>query len=693
MPEPFWIGPPDWRDDARPLLDSPCLFRQTLHLPDHPDTARCRITAAWKYVLFVNGTRAGGGPARGYPRQQLLDEWDLRSLLRPGENDIAVVVLPPTGVTAYAVTTRMGLFADMEAACGKRRVCLHTDGSWHSRALQDVRFHRLLSSLPVGFQEHHAGGLEAWLTGPYADWPQARTLGPGGTPPWVAMAPRPIPLLREEPLAARTVWRGRTEMGRAVPADNLAAVFNDAPVTGARCDEPADTLVLRPGEVATLDLGRTRTMRLAAEVLEAGAGRVDAFYAVGLGERPLAGRGFRAADEGFADSFLVRGPARVETLQNRGARYVTLHWSGEGACTVRLALRAVEYPFGAMRSCPVDDDAARAIWRVSAETLRAGINDVIVDTCHRENVCWTLDACVAAKAAHVTFGETAMWRRCLALIAQGIDQDGIPHAVVPHGPTGAVLMDQSFYFVVSCLDYVKATGDRTLAAEVASAIGRMLARCRSGLTAEGLYVPPAWSWHWVDWAPIPKEAYSLPINALLLLAAEAGVALGVDETCGAGEIAGRLRQSLPRFWDAAAGCFANRVEPCVDVGPQGTFNPHAMPPLSHGLHGNALALLAGIGTAEQRERAAAFVARSLGRERGPVNHFGPGWTDLILSPVVAYGHGAAAMDFVNRTYYKLIMDGEPTWPEGFALDRWGNTAHAWGASVNSFLATLGGGQQ
>ena len=88
-----------------------------------------------------------------------------------------------------------------------------------------------------------------------------------------------------------------------------------------------------------------------------------------------------------------------------------------------------------------------------------------------------------------------------------------------------VLLDQSLYWVHSCKEYYWATGDRAFLAEQAPAIERLLAFCAAHLTADHLLIPPGYAWHWVDWAPLKKEPYSMPINGMFLMAALAANAL------------------------------------------------------------------------------------------------------------------------------------------------------------------------
>lgn len=690
----MWIGPAAWQTDADPVSQHPFLFRRDVVLPSPVDEAVLDITAHARYVLFINGRFVNAGPARCYPNRQLVDTVPIAPYLRIGHNAIAVYLMSSTGVTGYSVTTRPGLYIHSRIRIGGHLQAVVSDASWFVRVTDWISSEGFLTSLPTGTQEHldlshrPANVLDGSLEG----FAPVRVLGPFGTPPFLTLEPRPIPLLHERPITPHLHYVGRCAPHPWPISGNLARQFQAAEVTGSFCNPtPADEILLdtQKANVITLDFAKTRFIRPGFEVMEGHPYcRVELYYDIACAERPTVMRGFNSAREGFCDS--VNAPQAGDhfaTLHPRGFRFMTLRLSGNGHCRLRMACRSVDYPFADLKSPVARDPVLQAIWQTSAETLRSASNDVFVDTCSRENVLWTLDACLSGKAACDTFGEHKLWRRCLSLISQGIDQAGIPHAVVPSQDSFMILFDQTLYFVISCQDYVKATGDASLAVEVRPAIERFLTLCLKQITSEGLFVPPAYSWHFVDWAPMVKRAYSFPINALLVLALEAAATLTPDKKGSVFlQTADSLKAALLRFWDERENCYRNHIEPTVAIEQESTFNaPKPEDTLPHGLHTNALALRCRLGSPVQQSQAAAWMARQLERPFGPHNHFGPGWCELILNPLFDYGFGPQALDFIRRIYGRLLETGAPTWPEGFDPHPY-NTAHGWGAVVNCILA-------
>ena len=221
-----------------------------------------------------------------------------------------------------------------------------------------------------------------------------------------------------------------------------------------------------------------------------------------------------------------------------------------------------------------------------------------------------------------------MWRRCLDILAQGIDSDGRPSAIVPTDVPSS-LYGQAMHLPMSIREYYMATGDRSLIVDTADALRRYLAYCESNMTREDLFVAPSWSWHWVDWAPLDHRAYSLPVNALLVMAcmdAErlAGVIGDRALATVASRIAARVRRAIAAFYDNKAGAFRSHIEPRtkLDIPPlkPNSLTSELAKTLTHNVHGNVLAAVAGCGTAAREAvgacaRGGAFRAGRRARQR------------------------------------------------------------------------------
>jgi hypothetical protein len=694
---PCWIGPANWQDQVKPDVQHPYALRKGVILNGPCIAATLNITAAWRYNLWINGTFISQGPARCFPEHMLYDTLDISVHLHVGENVIAVLLIPSHGVPGYTPVTRSGLWVDGRITSDNTTVPLVTDTSWQIRKADWINFHHLFISLPVGQQEHYNAQLEPkdWRSCVDANdsrWQSPLLLGTHPAPPWWHLSPRPHRLLVESPIPAQLVWRGNMPEKWPQLPTNPAIAFNAMALVGQACDGTiSKTITLNPGEVVTLDFGQTQLIRPALSLLQAvPEARLLMCYDITLANRPTAMRGFGTAQEGFCDSITLGNQTmHWQAMLPRGFRFMTICCDACDAVTVSQACHVVRYPFDEPKTPVFKDKSLKAIWETSVRTLHASCSDAIVDTCSREQMLWTLDACLAGEAAYVTFGETALWRRCLKLIAQGIDAHGCPRAVVPAATSFMVLFDQTMYWLVSCQRYVQRTGDRSLIDGMAAPAERFLKLCASHVTFEDLFVPPNYSWHFVDWVHIPRQAYSMPINAMLVWACDAACDLFASDVARA--LSARLREALPRFFDEVCGCYRNHLEPTCDVGVQNPFN-HTQDNATHGLHANALALRIALPDAAQQQRVIGCMLNMLKNPDDFGSRMGPGWAEIILGALLERDHAAAVVDYLKGTFGKLTEANVPTWPEGFSTGEQTlspfNTAHAWGSVVNVLLATL-----
>lgn len=692
----IWIGQ-DWKRDINPIGGLPIAYRKDYEFGFKPERALIKVTASPKYALWINGRAVCFGPARSFPKYQSYDEIDITDFLFKGNNSFAAIVLPFIPAVGCSPASRLGFILDGFASYKGESLEIFTDASWKMKAADWYAPMEYLLSLTAGFQEHFNASLEPanWRKElPSEGWAGAWCLGPIGTPPWKNMMKRTTSLLQEKVFRAPMVWKGEASRDIAAPYENLAVLFNKENIHGCYINDDIDEYHNNKNEnVFVFDFGKTRFIRPGIDIVDAsGKLRIELYYSLELSDKPYAMRGFESEKEGFADSIISRqGNTSWEAIYTRGFRFMTVKITGGGFCKFRLNSKTSEYPFPENALFQCSDSLLASIWKISAETLRSSTNDALVDTCSREDNLWTLDACVAGKAAFYTFGELKMWRRCLVLISQGIDEDGIPKAIVPSEYTYMSLFDQTFYWVFSCWEYYMASGDRLFLEEVINPIERLIGLSKSYVTEEGLYNPPEYSWHWVDWAPIDKTPYSLPINCLMLLASDAAGNIAralsnADLDSVTLTISEMLRNGISRFYDNESKSFKASIKPEVSLpmgNPMNYFGTEGMV-ITHDLHGNSLACLTKSGTVQERNNSMAFVAHRISEPFGSDNKFGPGWTEILLSSLFEYGFEKEAFICIKRLYGDFVKAGAPTWGETFDAKAF-NTAHGWGACVNSLI--------
>jgi hypothetical protein len=143
------------------------MFRKTIDLPAMPTEAALHITAADRYVLYVNGVCLGHGPARSVgPQWMSFDSHDLTPHLHTGQNTIAVLAYFHGCRNGWSANQRAGLFSQLEWQLpGGERGVLGTDATWRWRAVEGY-------SRDVGLVNHFIGNANEVLDGSRdpADW-------------------------------------------------------------------------------------------------------------------------------------------------------------------------------------------------------------------------------------------------------------------------------------------------------------------------------------------------------------------------------------------------------------------------------------------------------------------------------------------------------------------------------------------
>lgn len=136
-----WAGRFIWdKGEAHPF-HAFLMFRKTFDVKGEIKAATLRITAADRYMLYVNGGYVGRGPARSCgPQWTSYDTHDLAKLIKPDGNIIAVLAYHYGCRNAYSREQRAGFWAQLELQFpGDTFETIGSDRSWRVRAMQGYR--------------------------------------------------------------------------------------------------------------------------------------------------------------------------------------------------------------------------------------------------------------------------------------------------------------------------------------------------------------------------------------------------------------------------------------------------------------------------------------------------------------------------------------------------------------------------
>ena len=242
-----WSGRFVWYGDERYPFHRFLMARRAFRLPAAPRRARLAITAEDRYVLYVNGTYLGRGPARSDPRWKSYDTYDVAAVLQPGRNAIAVLAYHYGCQNNYSRDARAGLFVHLDAEAGDgTRTTLGTDGTWRVRPAQGWRRDVGLVSVTVGVTEVYDARADPpdWYATGFDDdaWEPAQVIAEQMAS-WAYLEPRQTPMLQESRRASRP--RGRAGRDHRAVAHGgrrpgpRAAGCGAAPAAAARPHRPA----------------------------------------------------------------------------------------------------------------------------------------------------------------------------------------------------------------------------------------------------------------------------------------------------------------------------------------------------------------------------------------------------------------------------------------------------------------------
>ena len=666
-----WIGM-HWRAYESTDTTRAVAFRHDVVLDSIPQRAFIKITARDRYVLWVNGVWAADGPAISPADLALVDTIDVAGMLCEGNNSLAFVV--------YSNKSEPMLFADGLIHTAINEVRILSDSTWHVRRADWLG--------PLSAQDDASVVYSApaeppdWrMLAPRHGWQPAQALRSNHGADIPALADRPIGRLYEEDVVAQLAWLGRGP--RTIHARGGAVVdwFNQSAVEG----DGVYRLKATPGHyeltwdnVLTFDLGRACFCRPCLSVhTEADGGVMVIYYHATLSERPLAGTSLTAKGTQTCDVIeLGKGQTDWTRQEPRGARYVTIHYGGTIACEIDTRFSRIRYPFASKSSFTSGDALLEKTWHTAAETLDAATADVYGHSTIEDSRLWPSDLLASGRAAFYSFGETALWRRCLLHIPCGL---GILDANNPLDIVDTLV--QRMYWARSCWDYQMLSGDRTLLPEVAQSVSELLDDCAEYMTEEDLFAPSRTS---RELDALSDEPYSLELNALLYMTAKSvqRIAQAVSDD-GMEQLAMQFVDALgveaARFYDIQQRRYLLTLPRNREAASRRDANDNRW------LIPNAMICLAGLGPNAQRKAVASSIAEVCVPPMGRENRVSPVHVSDIGRVLSDYGYADSALRFFQTVYAEKLYGGAVTFGANLGGTVSGDACAA-AASINTYLA-------
>jgi len=450
-----WITHP-----TAPLREPVALhFRRTLTLSAVPATYVVRVSADNRFILYVNGHRAGDGPARGDLAHWRYQRFDLEPLLQPGKNLITATVwnfgvyapvAQMTDRTAFlleseaagdaSISTPKDWFVEIEP--GQRPLSRPKNGSWEYMASGPGE--EINAALYDWNWQTPAAAGSGWLPAAspiresiFEDIGRAHSADTEADNPW-GLIPDELPHTEYAP----------TSPGDIVRLDMIGAEqpglsrFPSAPVT------------LAPGIQIHILLDR-KTLTTAYPQLTVSGGKgakITLTYAEALydkdqhkGDRDDVGD--RKAI-GITDSFLPDGGQHrtFEPLWWRTWRYLDLDiQTGADPITLEsLTAQFTAYPFQERATFNSPDPGLAKIWEISWRTARLDAHETYMDTPYYEQLQYVGDTRIQALISYTVAGDDRLARQALqafdlSRVPEGITRSRYPSSLPQSIPTFSLL--------------------------------------------------------------------------------------------------------------------------------------------------------------------------------------------------------------------------------------------------------------
>jgi alpha-L-rhamnosidase len=531
-----WI----WLEDT---IDSDVMLaRRSFELAELPEQAQLRITASTQYQLYVNGTYVRRGPARSAPHHQSFDILDISTLLRTGQNTLAVRVHHQKGKFSYHHHGRAGLLAQLDLVVGKnpysivsdRNWKVSPDPAWDNAASQISRFQLVVNDL-VDLRRQ----IRAWETITFDDtkwspatplmrkvgWPspQKNAEAQALTPPWTALVARDVPYLDE-------IEEPATNLIEAAPMNvdplPLSGTI-DAPVVRTLADyQRGEGPLVIPATktpepyLLLFDFGKVLNGMPQLDIEGPAGTKVDILCAPFIVDNQFTPG---VVDSEFRDQLTLSGARdQWEATYFKPTRYlgVLIRGRAQAVKLHRAGIRHFNYPFelqGKIHS--TDAQWVAKYMEAAAKTIKVCTTDAFTDN-YRERRQYAQTGYYAALGNYWTFGDHALQRRYLVQVAQEQEANGIMPAYAPLAKDDyMIIMDSNCLWIRSLRNYFLHSGDRKTVREVLPAARKLMDLLHSYTNELGFLYNPPYA-YWLDHALNDRRGANLNLNGHYLGALE-----------------------------------------------------------------------------------------------------------------------------------------------------------------------------
>ena len=498
------------------------------------DPCVLRLTGSSVFRIYVNGTFAGYGPARGPNGTFRVDEWDISRFLRNGSNAVAVEVSCYNVYTFYY--PKHPAFLEAEVLLAGKPV-LSTPTGFRAVDLPRVR--------KCSRYSYQRGFGEAWtLTQGAFDWrtkPVEASL-PLEVRPAVRHLPRVAPYPEFACCSLRPVRRTRVnyDAKKAVPwarwvdykssdtqpervngfvKDELdfnityenrrvTIVSSEPVVSGEPAPENGSAATPIAGSTGALyDVGRIATGFFGARIEVTKPGRVGFAFDEVLTDGQISAERVSVGNVFFYD-FTEPGTYRIENFEPNTYRWLHVYSLGAELRIAEPYLREYKSPLMGWYRFDCEDAQLQRIFEAARETMAQNAVDVFTDCPGRERAGWLCDSWFNARSSYLLSGSLTLEDLFLSNYADAdgfpdIEKDMLPMCYPADFVDHGYIPNWAMWLVLEVDDYRTRGGDRALIKRLRPRIFALVDFLKRYRNADGL-LEKLPSWVFVEWSRANK---------------------------------------------------------------------------------------------------------------------------------------------------------------------------------------------
>lgn len=684
-----WIAVPDEPADEYGVY----LFRKNIEIDAVPDTFTVHVSADNRYKLYVNGTLASIGPARGDLFYWNFETVDLAHNLKPGKNTIAAVVWNEGAHKPEAqISWRTGFILQGDTSTEES---VNTNNTW--KCIRDNSYRPLESPEIFGYyvagpgesidmREHIKGWREtefddaAWEKAVPVHWRGGSPKGLPDASGWM-LVPSAVPQME------RTLQR--LKQTREATGINVPDSF---PASAGAVNIPANTkatLLLDNGSLTnayvTLQFSRGRDASVSLKYAEA-------LYIRGNSETGGDGNTRRAGIAGKGNRNTVKGKiflGRRDSLISDGTLsqvFTSLYWR-----TYRYILLTVEtkddplvvediygtftgYPFELNADFYSDSEDIAKVLDIGWRTARLCAMETYMDCPYYEQLQYIGDTRIQALVSLFNSGDDRLVRNAINQLDHSRIAEGLTLSRYPSS-SPQIIPTFSLWYIGMLHDYWMYGKDSEFVKEKIPGTRQIFDFFRRYRNPDVSLANVPY-WNFTDWVlnrrgwrtgvpPMGWDGSSSVLDLQLLLAyrtaeeLESGLGMKAYSDLYR-ERADQLARTIRRkYWDETKSMFADTQE-------KDTFSQHA----------NSLAVLCSVLSGDKARMLADKILDD--SSMAPASIY---FKYYMHQALIKAGLGDEYLTWLDKWRENIAM-GLTTWAEDYDVNTARSDCHAWGSSPN-----------